>query len=104
GTEGRAHHFSTNRDRITPLDGQHHHRRAGHELHEARIKWLAAVRLIMRLGQLCRNLHELHADDLQSLVFKASEDLADESALNGIGFKNDERAFHNLKFLFKLYM
>jgi hypothetical protein len=47
------------------------------------------VLLQRRLGELAH----FQADDFQALVFKARENLADQGALDGIGFEQDERAF-----------
>ena len=54
--------------------GQDDDRRTGHECDKAGIKGLAAVRLIMRLGKLLGNFHELRADDFQALALEARRD------------------------------
>jgi hypothetical protein len=46
------------------------------------------------LGGLFGDLHELEAGDLEALVLEAGEDLAAEPALDGVGFEDDEGAFH----------
>ena len=42
------------------------------------------MRLVVRLGQRRRDLHELQADDLQALLFEAREDFTGDAALDGV--------------------
>src|SRR6478672_5556564 len=52
------------------------------------------MRFIMRLSQLPRNLHELHPDDLKTLVFKSSQDLPHQTSLHRVRLQDNQCAFH----------
>jgi len=48
---------------------------------------------VVALGQLARNLHELHGDEAQAAPLKAGDDLADETALHAVGLDKNQGAF-----------
>ena len=51
--------------------------------------------LLVVLGrELGRDLHQLHAGDLEALLLEAAEDVADEAALDGVGLEQDQSAIH----------
>src|SRR4051812_37896575 len=58
--EGRAHELARDVDRVRTLERERHDGRARHELHEALVEALALVRRVVPLGEVARDLHELH--------------------------------------------
>ena len=50
---------------------------------------------IVGRGQFVADLHELGTNDLQAFVFKARDDAAHETALNGIRLQDDQCGFHD---------
>src|SRR5207248_2238589 len=77
------------------LEGDDQDGAGGHELDEAFVKAFALVGSVVGFGGFAGDLHELEAGDLEAFVFKAGEDLATEAALDGVGFEDDEGAFHD---------
>jgi hypothetical protein len=47
----------------------------------------------VELAELWGDLEHFHADDAEAFVFDASDDSADEAALDGIGFGENQGAF-----------
>jgi hypothetical protein len=50
---------------------------------------------VVALGQVLRYGQQPEADDLEALAFEATDDLADEPALDRVGLGEDERALHD---------
>lgn len=97
--EGGAHHFAGDVDDAFALEGEDDDGGGGHEADEAVVEGFAFVGGVVFGGEFFGDHHEFHADDLDALFLEAGDDFADEGALDGVGFEDDEGAFHDLPFL-----
>src|SRR5204863_6923528 len=85
-------------DRVLALERDRDGRARRHELHQVAVERALLVDLVVLLEQRFRELAHLEADDLEALLLEAADDLAGETALDTVGFEEDERAFeHGLR-------
>ena len=66
-----------------------------HEADEVVVEGLAFVLCIVPTECLAIECAEFGGDDTEALAFEARDDLSDQTALDRIGFTNDERAIHD---------
>ena len=94
GAEGGAHHVAGDGDGVLALEGEDDDGGGGHEVDEAGVEGLGLVGLVVGFGEGAGDLGEFEADELEAFFLEAGEDFAAEAALDGVGFEDDERAFH----------
>ena len=87
--------LANDRDGIRSLERDRSHRAGGDEGDETVVEVLPGVHVVVLLGQGLRHRQQPQADDLEALALEAADDLADESALDGIGLGQDEGALHD---------
>ena len=83
----QAHHLPGVR---TTLDHHRDERAPGDERDEIAEERLVAVLLVVPARELLVDLAQLERDDREPLALEATDDLADEAALDGIGLAEDE--------------
>ena len=85
---------------LWPFQYHDDHGRRGDILDQPFEETLPLVNGVVTMSEFLIDLHELHANDLQPSLLQSGDDRADESPLHGVGFDDDQSAFH-VPFLLK---
>src|SRR5215210_1468416 len=91
---GGADHLAGGLDRLVPLEDEGDQRSAGDELDELAEEGALPVLRVVLLGEVAVDRHVLHRDDHEALALEPGDDLAGESAPEGVGLHENECAIH----------
>ncbi len=87
-----AQQLTASRDRAFALDAHGNQRSARDEFDQCVKERLAIVLGVMAARTRTIELHQLHRDDEVAAAFQAADNFADQTARNGVGFAQNQRA------------
>jgi len=87
---GFAHHHSACLGRVLSLPDHRDDWAGRHEVAETVVKWFILEIDVVLFQVFFGTLHELHGDELESPLFESLNDVADQTALDAVGFHHDE--------------
>ncbi|MEY3457592.1 MAG: hypothetical protein RL215_749 [Planctomycetota bacterium] len=90
---GFAHESAHDGDGFGTFDDECDDGAGGDEGFEVGVEGFADVFGVVESAEFRGHVEHFHADDAEAFVFDASDDASDESALDGVGFSEDESAF-----------
>ena len=90
---GGADHLARRLDCVRPLEHHRDQLTASDELDELTEERLVGVLLVVDVGDVLIGPHQLEGDEAEPLALEAGDDLASETALECVGFDEDQGAF-----------
>lgn len=89
---GLSHHHATSLSRVLAFPNHGDDWSGRDEVDELVVEGLVFQVDVVFFDVLFRSLHEFHGDELEAALFESLDDVADESALDSVGFHHDESA------------